>query len=308
MSIAASTRLLRSSRVWIFYTDWVVRERRTEKWEYLMMVASLPHILMKHRNVWRRFYYTFLTCYILGALLSYTRCPGAGATHVKNTSWNNILICIIAASRGNVSYVHPVMQALRDQISVPGVLVDLDDHYAEVQLPDRFVCLVPSDRAKESCNSLEGDIGRPNCVARQQTRDVAVGLRRCTEMAGQHTWVVMLEDDMLPCPNAIRLMSVHLSGLDATMVQTVKFAKFTRAVAFSPGTALFYAQDALASIMHTPSDLVVNGNWGRGSALVYQGGSLFTHIGTVSTNSYRNDISYKEKWKDLRKENCGDLL
>ena len=273
-----------------------------------MMAASLPHILMKHRNVWRRFYYTFLTCYILGALLSYTRCPGAGATHVKNTSWNNILICIIAASRGNVSYVHPVMQALRDQISVPGVLVDLDDHYAEVKLPDRFVRLVPSDRIKENCDPSEGDIGRPNCVARQQTRDVAIGLRRCTEMAGPHTWVVMLEDDMLPCSGAMLIITSYLSGLDPEIVHTVKFAKFTRAVAFPPGTTLLYAQDALANILRIPSDLMIDGDWGRGSTIVHKGGSLFSHIGTVSTNPYRNDISYSEKWKDLRNENCGDLL
>ena len=274
-----------------------------------MMVAPLTHILMKHRNVWRRVYYTFLTCYILGALLSYTRCPGAGATHVKNTSSNNILICIIAASRGNVSYVHPVMRALRDQISVPGVLVDLDDHYGEVRLPDRFVRLVPSERNKEKCDPNEGDIGRPNCVVRQQTRDVAVGLRRCTEMAGQHTWVLMLEDDMLPCPGAMGIISSYLSGLDSEAVHIVKFGKFSRAVAFPPpGTAILYAHAALANIIGTPYDLILEGDWRSGSTILYKGGSLFSHIGTVSTNPYRNDFSYMKKWYDLRKENCGDLL
>ena len=294
---------------------------------------------MKHRDVW---WVLFLTCFISCALLSYTpypragviqnnpragtiqnspragtiqNSPGVGAIQnrpgvgaIQNTSVNNTLICIIAASRGVVSYVHRVMQALRDQISVPGVLVDLDDHYAEVQLPDRFVRLVPSDRTKENCDPNEGDIGRPNCVARQQTRDVAVGLRRCSEMAGQHTWVLMLEDDMLPCPDALRVISSYLSRLDPGMIKSVKFAKFTRAVAFPPGNAIFYAQDALANILRMPSDLMIDGDWARATTIVHEGGSLFSHIGTISTNSYRNEISYKEKWKDLRNENCGDLL
>jgi hypothetical protein len=263
---------------------------------------------MKHRKEWGICYYTFLTCYILGSFLSYIRCPEAGATHVKNTSWNIALICIIAVSRGNVSCVHPVMQALRDQISIPGVLVDIDDHYAEVHLPDRFVCLVQSDRTKEDCNPNEGDIGSPNCVAKQQTRDVATGLRRCTEMAGPHTWVVMLEDNMLPCSGTMLVITSYLSGLDPEMVHTVKFAKFTRAVAFPPGSALLYAQDALANILRIQSDLMIDGDWGRGNTIVHKGGSLFSHIGTVSTNPYRNDVSYIEKWNDLRKENCGDLL
>ena len=225
-----------------------------------------------------------------------------------NASEHLTIICIIAVSRGNVSYVHPVMRALRDQISVPGVLVDLDNHYGEVRLPDRFVRLVPSKRNKEKCDPNEGDIGHPNCVVRQQTRDVAVGLRRCTEMAGQHTWVLMLEDDMLPCPDAMRVIVSYLQGLAPEMVHTVKFAKFTRAVAFPPGNALLYTQDALANILRTPSDLMIDSDWGRGSTITHKGGSLFSHIGTVSTNTYRNDISYSEKWKDLRKESCGDPL
>ena len=250
---------------------------------------------MKHREMRKFYYYIIILSCLLGVFLV------SGSTQ-------NTLFCIIAANRGNVSYVHPVMQALRDQISVPGVLVDLDDRYASVVLPDRFVRLVPSDRQKEDCDPNEGDIGRPNCVARQQTRDVAVGLSRCTAMAGKRTWVVMLEDDMLPCPGAMRVITSYLSRLNPEMVHTVKFAKFTRAVAFPPGTALLYAQDALANIMRMPSDLMIDGDWGRGNTIVHKGGSLFSHIGTVSTNPYRNELSYSEKWNDLRKESCGELL
>ena len=265
----------------------------------LSMCIVVGELCMSHYMAYRR---------LLRTLDDYQNSPGVGATRVQIASVNNTLICIIAASRGNVSYVHTVIRALRDHISVPGVLVDLDDHYAEVQLPNGFVRLVPSDRTKENCDPYEGDIGRPNCVARQQTRDVAVGLRRCTEMAGQHTWVLMLEDDMLPCPDAMRLISSYLSRLDPGMIKTVKFAKFARAVAFPPGNALFYAQDALANILRMPSDLMIDGDWMSATTIVHEGGSLFSHIGAISTNPYRNDISYKEKWKDLRGESCGDLL
>jgi hypothetical protein len=238
--------------------------------------------------------------------MSYIQCSPSPLPGVQI---NNTLICIIAARRGGISYVHKVMQVLGDQSSVPGVLVDVDDHYTEVKLPDSFVRLVPSERNKEKCDPNEGDIGRPNCVTRQQTRDVAVGLRRCTEMAGQHTWVLLLEDDMLPCPDAMHTISSYLSGLDSEAVHIVKFAKFSRAVAFPPpGTAISYAQAALANIIGTPYDLILEGDWRSGSTILYKGGSLFSHIGTVSTNPYRNELYYMKQWNDLRKENCGDIL
>ena len=282
------------------------------KYGYIYYTSTLPKLIllseMKQGKIFRLLYYTFLTCYILGGFMSYMKCSALAGPALE-VKINNTLICIIAARRRGVSYVHTVMQALRDQISIPGVLVDLDDHYTEVQLPDRFVRLVPSERNKENCDPNEGDIGLPNCVTRQQTRDVAVGLRRCTEMAGQHTWVLMLEDDMLPCPGAMGIISSYLSGLDSEAVHIVKFGKFSRAVAFPPpGTAIIYAQAALANIIGTPYDLILGGDWRSGITIVHKGGSLFRHIGTVSTNPYRNDLYYMKKWYDLRKENCGDLL
>ena len=83
-----------------------------------------------------------------------------------------LLVCIIAARRTTESYVPRVMGSLERQITpaVRGVLVDLDASYADAPLPSRFDRWYPAGRVKETCDEREGDIGRPNCVARQQTR------------------------------------------------------------------------------------------------------------------------------------------
>lgn len=233
------------------------------------------------------------------------RCTASHSTKMSD----NFLFCIIAARRANASYVHRVVDALGEQTPVQGVLVDVDDHYSDVPMPGSFVRFVPSNRNRENCDPDEGDIGRPNCVVRQQTRDVALGLRRCTEVAAPLSWVVMLEDDMLPCDGSVDTIARSLRMLDPATVQTMRFAKFSRAVAFPPPrTALLYSKAILEKIESTPYDLVLDGGWGSGASLVHQGGSLFSHIGAVSTTLYRNDPAFQRQWGNLRSENCGDRL
>lgn len=221
----------------------------------------------------------------------------------------NVLVCIIAAKRENVSYVHQVAQAFLEDAPISGVLIDLDNHYSDIALPPHFVRIIPLNRVKENCDPNEGDIGRPNCVARQQTRDVAVGLQKCNEIVQTNGWLLMLEDDMFPCRGAIQQIIQYLAKLDASTVHTVRFAKFSRAVAFPPPhTVGLYIYAILNAIENMPSDLLVDGAWGGGSAVVYEGGSLFRHIGVVSTNRYRNEDGFRKKWGELRNENCGDSL
>ena len=221
----------------------------------------------------------------------------------------NVLVCIIAAKRENVSYVHQVAHAFKEETPISGVLIDLDNHYSDIALPLNFVRIVPLDRVVETCDPNEGDIGRPNCVARQQTRDVAVGLQKCNEIVQTNGWLLMLEDDMLPCQGAMQQIIQYLAKLDASSVHTVRFAKFSRAVAFPPPhTVGLYSSAILDAIQTMPSDLLVDGDWGSGRAVVYERGSLFSHIGVVSTNHYRNNDNFRKKWGELRNEKCGDSL
>ena len=221
-----------------------------------------------------------------------------------------LLICIIAAKRNNVSYVQHVISEIKNQ-NVPsaGVFIDLDEHYADIVLPDMFIHLVPTDRKKEGCDLEEGDIRRPNCMSRQQGRDVALGLTRCSEIASNYTWVLMLEDDMLPCPNAIATIHNSIEHFEANSVKVVRFGKFSRALMFPPPrSALQYAQTILANILTMPHDLMINSNWRTGRSEAHNGGSLFQHIGKVSTNKYRNEDAYRQRWDDLRSETCGNPI
>lgn len=229
-------------------------------------------------------------------------CIGMGLVphyvHPPTHEITNMLICVIAARRDNASYVQRVVRALG---STPTVLIDLDDHY-DVQGPTR---LVPSDRTREDCDPNEGDTGKPNCVTRQQTRDVALGLRRCSELADRNQWIVMLEDDMLACPHAVERMAQYLAGLNPDTTHAVKFAKFSRAVAFPPGGAVMaYARAIVEAAARLPYDLLIDGDWRHGTTTVYSG-SLFSHIGAVSTNPYRNDPLFRQTWAYLRDESCG---
>jgi hypothetical protein len=134
---------------------------------------------------------------------------------------------------------------------------------------------------------------------------VALGLRRCSELANKHQWVLMLEDDMLACPHATDRMAQYLAELDPKTTHAVKFAKFSRAVAFPPdGAVLSYTRAIVEAAARLPYDLVIDSDWRGGATTVYSG-SLFSHIGAVSTNPYRNDPLFRQTWAYLRDESCG---
>ena len=219
---------------------------------------------------------------------------------------DTLLVCILVSRRPNATYVDNITEAMRQQgTNIPGILVDLDDIHSTLELPLGFVRFVPPERTMEMCDLNERDIGRPNCRTRQQARDVALGLRRCSEATRAHTWVLFMEDDMQPCPNSMLLVQAWLSTLDPHAVRVAKFGFLPGVVAFPPPrSALSYVESVLSEINETPCDLMLDGSWRNGSTVFHPSGNLFTHIGTVSTNAYRNEKEYHDLYDDMRRQSC----
>lgn len=221
---------------------------------------------------------------------------------------DNIIMCVISVKRLKVSYTQAVLDAMVQNVSVRGVLIDLDDVHEGIRLPARFLRLVPSDRLRETCDANEGDIGRPNCVTRQQARDVALALRRCTELSASDTWVLLVEDDMLLCESGLWRLQEWVATLQADKVRIAKFGRLPGVAGFPPPrSALPYAEAILAQQNNTPCDLMLDSTWRQGNVMRYGGGSLFTHIGSVSTNPYRNTDAYVKEWGAMRSEQCGAM-
>ena len=218
-----------------------------------------------------------------------------------------IFICLIAAERRNASYVQRVTEALIQQSTqLPGALVDLDDHYADVQLPVNFFRLTPQDRKKAVCDDNEKDTGLPNCVTRQQARDFTLGLTRCSEFVTNSTWVLLMEDDMLPCPGSMATIQAQIKELVPENIHLARFGRLPGVVGFPPPrSALPYTKAVMKNIDKVPCDLVLDHDWRGGTNSGHNAGSLFEHIGSVSTNAYRNAEWYVQLYASMRTETCG---
>jgi hypothetical protein len=149
--------------------------------------------------------------------------------------------------------------------------------------------------------------GDPPCEVRQQGLDVANALTSCSEKNPGVDWIILLEDDFMPCDHALTGLIDTLDTLD---LGNNKFARFTQGaggVAFPRENVPLYASRVLDNIETKPCDWVLLEGWSSKPDYVFER-HLFQHIGSVSTIGYRNEQGYVREYAGLRDNSCGDVI
>lgn len=146
-------------------------------------------------------------------------------------------------------------------------------------------------------------------VAVQQAgHDVVRGLRECAEWQREAAWqwLVMIEDDMVPCEGALEKVTEALELYkDAACIF---FSKFSRAFAMSRQYLAGYVSSVLARIDSQPYDIVLRtGVWTDGRLVTYPV-NLFHHVGQVSTVQERNEPEFRRRYEALRSDTCGENM
>ncbi len=215
-------------------------------------------------------------------------------------------LCMISAPREHANYVRETSGAIRAQI-LAGVTFsihtpDASDSDVGVVFPleNRSLAIGPDCLTNEDTDPL------PPCGVRQQGLDVANALTACHRLQPGADWIVMLEDDFMPCDN--QTLAVLMETLDSLDVHRIKFARFTQGggvVAFPAGKVLAYAQSVVDHILTMPCDRVLLEAWSAGDSDYVFARHLFKHVGSVSTIGYRNEAEFVRQYSGLRENECG---
>ena len=148
----------------------------------------------------------------------------------------------------------------------------------------------------------------PPCGVRQQGLDVANALAACQRRNAGADWIILLEDDFMPCDN--HTLTQILDTLDTLDPHTTKFARFTQGsggVAFPSTDVSLYTQCVLDHITTAPYDRVLLEPWSLKKDHVFAT-HLFKHIGSVSTIGARNKMEYVQEYAWLRDNECGSQI
>ena len=216
----------------------------------------------------------------------------------------SIHVCMLTSSR-ETPYVNQTAPEVRSQLrsqlkSANFTILDADNTCPVDLLP---IPLKPRLYAHgRDCETGEDTDPLPPCRVRQQSLDVAVSLRICHSI-NIVDWILLLEDDFLPCPGGIQTIQSVLQGLPLS----TKFARFTQgggAVAFPRQNALAYSQYLLDHYTTLPCDLALPHPWAPGPDYVHSTHTL-KHIGKVSTIGYRNGEEYQRLYSGMRDNECG---
>ncbi len=175
-------------------------------------------------------------------------------------------------------------------------------HPLATPLVDRTLATGPDCVTNEDTDPL------PPCGVRQQGLDVANALAACHCRNPAVDWLILFEDDFMPCGN--QTLTSLLNTLDTLDPHKTKFARFTQGsggVAFPSRNVPLYTQSVLHHIPTTPYDRVLLEPWSLDSDYVFPR-HLFKHIGRVSTMKYRNTDKYVKKFARLRDNECGSEI
>ena len=241
-------------------------------------------------------------------------CTVLSSTGVPFNARSTAHLCMITAPRKH-AYVLETSRAILSQITetglgsrvtlsinVAGSAADVIDSPLAAALENRALATGPDCLTNEDTDPL------PPCGVRQQGLDVANALATCQRRNPGVDWIVLLEDDFMPCDN--HTLARLLDTLDTLDPRTTKFARFTQGgggVAFPSAHALLYTQSILHHIASMPHDRVLLEPWSAEKDYVFAK-HLFKHIGSVSTIGYRNTQEYVREYSRLRDNECGDQI
>ena len=198
-----------------------------------------------------------------------------------------------------------VVTAKRPRNYLPDLIHGLEQEKAEYLIVDVDNSTLPSIGAlRLQGKGRECVDGPVPCPMQQQGIDIARGLLLC---ASSHNskWIALVEDDMAICPGAMATMNTVIKRI--LPFKTARFAKFSRATVFPIENIKPYTDYVFDHVHETPHDILLNFNWVDGYDYIHEG-SLFTHVGQMSTIAERNDPVYIATYSSLRDEKCGTPL
>ena len=244
---------------------------------------------------------------------------GLPSINQSDTKQHQVHICMITAYRKDHSYVQETSKELLAQIthnqqgarvtlSINSAGIVLADNPFAVALENRVIdhgpdCATPRQNHEDTGDPL------PPCAVRQQGLDVANALSACYHRVDHVStdWIILMEDDFMPCEDALTGV---LKTLDGLKPMETKFARFTQGggvVAFPVDNVLLYALSIMDNIATTPHDRILVLPWSPKPDFVFTR-HLFKHVGNVSTIEYRNDLEFTRQYAGLRDNSCGEEI
>jgi hypothetical protein len=161
----------------------------------------------------------------------------------------------------------------------------------------------PSDFEPDNMNN-PNDI--PGAEVRRQTFDYINMLGECAAggISPDHpeSFVVILEDDFIPCPYAIDEMHrvlEHLAECSQTGYSSISFSKGMNAIAIPVSKISKLIKYLEEKITVLPPDLLIYQAWDKVSD-VHFANDLFTHLGWFSSFEFRNQLNFGKKYNRMR--------
>ena len=224
-------------------------------------------------------------------------------------------ICMITAYREH-PYVQETSDAILEQLaSLPSPSdVSLSIIVASSGLSQAWIdspfAQIMHDREIANgtdCETNQDTDPLPSYRVRQQGLDVANALESCHSSHPSVDWIILLEDDFLPCKDALPRLLQILQAMDPSSTKFARFTQGSGGVAFPTANVPLYVQDVRKNIRDKPYDHVLLEPWSSQPDVVLPI-HLFLHVGRVSTIERRNTPEYRQEFAAIRDNACGDAI
>lgn len=215
--------------------------------------------------------------------------------------------CVVSAPRSQ-SYLYEVLTGFEAQhvMALDGaglMVVDVAGNATS-----GYIGLHNREMAKCDYNDVPGTKGLPSCMDRQMSLDVTGVLAQCANITTG--WVVLIEDDCVPCPGAVDEVLTTLGRLSTRHTSLARFSKFLRATGI-PARKVARFRDYVRSRLYThPYDITRVEDWdpmptsGEVPQYYVHDRNIFHHVGTVSTVDAKNTIEFQREYAALRGDVC----
>jgi len=219
----------------------------------------------------------------------------------------SVHLCMITTYRGQaVSYAGKTSAVIKGQLQ-PEMTLSIT-RVGPSPVADDYPVLTNRRLADgPDCATGEDTDPLPPCMVRQQGLDVAGTLDGCYTAHPTARWVVLLEDDFMPCEAALHGLSETLSRLNASWTKFARFSQGSGVVAFPRENVPLYVKSVRARIQEEPYDRVLLAPWSVKPDFVAST-HLFRHIGAVSSIEYRNTPDYRQRYAGIRDNECGAAI